>query len=64
MFSWFLPCTAQAEIKSFVYTVKQTFGGSESPDDARIAAIAKAKREVLEIAGTYLESLFIAEETA
>lgn len=48
-----------AEIKTFTYTVKQPFGGSQSPDDARIASIAKAKREVLELAGTYLESLTV-----
>lgn len=63
IFSCLLPFTAQAQIKTFVHTVRQPFGGSQSPDDARIAAIVKAKREVLEIAGTYIESLFIAEET-
>jgi hypothetical protein len=45
--------------KAFHHTVKQLFGGSQSPDDARVGAIAKAKREVLEEAGTYLESLTI-----
>ena len=29
------------------HAVKQLFGGSQSPDDARIAAVAKAKREAL-----------------
>lgn len=48
-----------AEIKTFTYTVKQPFGGSQSPDDALIASIARAKREVLELAGTYLESLTV-----
>jgi tetratricopeptide (TPR) repeat protein len=48
-----------AEIKTYTYTVKQPFAGSQSADDARIAAIHKAKREVLEMAGTYLESMTI-----
>ncbi len=48
-----------AEMKTYTVTVKQPFGGSQAPDDARTAAIAKAKREVLEKAGTYLESLTI-----
>ena len=51
-----------AEIKTYTYTVKQRFGGSQSPDDAGIAAIAKGKREVLELAGTYLESLTVVRE--
>ncbi len=38
-------------------TVRQPFGGSQSPDDARIAAIARAKREALEMAGTYVQAL-------
>jgi tetratricopeptide (TPR) repeat protein len=48
-----------ADTQIFERTVKQLFGGSQSPDDARVGAIAKAKREVLEEAGTYLESLTI-----
>lgn len=48
---------ASGQIKTITSTVKQPFGGSQSPDDARVAAIAKAKREALEKAGTYLESL-------
>jgi len=50
---------AFANIETITSTVKQPFGGSQSPDDARIAAIVKAKRKALEIAGTYLESLTI-----
>jgi len=50
---------AFANIETITNTVKQPFGGSQSPDDARIAAIVKAKRKALEIAGTYLESLTI-----
>ncbi|MBT8490348.1 MAG: tetratricopeptide repeat protein, partial [Deltaproteobacteria bacterium] len=48
-----------ANIKTFTHAVKQPFGGSQSPDDARVAAMAKAKREVLEMAGVYLESMTI-----
>ena len=55
----FFTTIAFADIKTITRTVEQPFGGSQSPDDARIAAIAKAKREALEIAGTYLESLTI-----
>ena len=54
-----IPCISQAEIKIFTHTVNQPFGGSQSPDDARIAAMTKAKREVLEKAGTYLETLTV-----
>jgi len=61
IFFWFLP-PAQAEIKTFVHTVKQPFSGSQSPDDARTAAVHKAKREVLEKAGSYLETLTIVED--
>ena len=50
---------SHAEIKTFIHKIKQSFGGSQSPDDARVAAIHKAKREVLEKAGTYLESMTI-----
>jgi tetratricopeptide (TPR) repeat protein len=60
IFFWFLP-PAQAEIKTFVHTVKQPFSGSQSPDDARTAAVHKAKQEVLEEAGSYLETLTIVE---
>jgi tetratricopeptide (TPR) repeat protein len=58
-----IPNISHAEIKTYIHTVKQSFGGSQSPDDARVAAIAKAKREVLEKAGTYLESLTIVRES-
>ncbi len=58
-FIFFVPNIFHAEIKTYTHTVKQAFGGSQSPDDARVAAISKAKREVLEKAGTYLETLTI-----
>ena len=57
-----LPFTTFAEVKIFVHTVRQPFSGSQSPDDARVAATHKAKREVLEKAGTYLETLTIVEK--
>ncbi|MBU1184369.1 MAG: tetratricopeptide repeat protein [Proteobacteria bacterium] len=50
------PVSAFGEIKIITHAVKQPFGGSQSPDDARIAAVAKAKWEALELAGTYVES--------
>ncbi|MDY7001819.1 MAG: hypothetical protein SVS15_08565 [Thermodesulfobacteriota bacterium] len=53
---------ASAEIKTYTQTVKQAFGGSQSPDDARIAATARAKRECLEQAGTYLETLTVVKQ--
>jgi tetratricopeptide (TPR) repeat protein len=52
----FYPLSAFGEIQIITHAVKQPFGGSQSPDDARIAAVAKAKREALELAGTYVES--------
>ena len=32
-----------AQIETITSTVRQPFGGSQSPDDARIAAFAKAR---------------------
>ena len=54
-----VPAFSSAEIKTYTHSVKQPFAGSQSPDDARVAAIHKAKCEVLEMTGTYLESLTI-----
>jgi len=53
------PTHSFCEIQIITHAVKQPFGGSQSPDDARIAAVAKAKREALELAGTYVESTTI-----
>lgn len=50
---------AYAEIKRIIQTVRQSFSGTQSPDEARQAAIAKAKREALEKAGTYLDSITV-----
>ena len=59
----FLCSTAMGEILTIKHTVKQTFGGGQSPDDAQISAIAKAKMEALEKAGTYIESLTIVKNS-
>lgn len=56
-----LPASGAAETKVFDHTVDQAFSGSQSPDDAYMAAMTKAKFEVLEQAGTYLESLTVVE---
>nr|CBX28312.1 hypothetical protein N47_G36360 [uncultured Desulfobacterium sp.] len=53
---------AVKEVKTYSYTVNQPFAGSQSPDDAKIAAVAKGKTEVLENAGTYLESVTVVED--
>jgi hypothetical protein len=58
-----LPVSAFGEIQTVTHTVKQSFGGSQSPDDARISAVAKAKREALEMAGTYIESLTVVKNS-
>ena len=57
------PAYSFCEIQTITHTVKQPFGGSQSPDDARIAAIAKAKREALEMAGVYIESLTVVKNS-
>jgi tetratricopeptide (TPR) repeat protein len=57
------PLPALAEIKTITHTVQQPFGGSQSPDDARTAGIARAKREALEQFGTYIESVTIVKES-
>jgi len=58
-----LPVSASGEIQTITHTVKQSFGGSQSPDDARISAVAKAKREALEMAGIYIESLTVVKNS-
>ena len=58
-----LPVSAMSEILTIKQTVRQTFGGGQSADDARIYGIAKAKREALEKAGTYIESLTVVKDS-
>lgn len=60
---FFLPSFAFAEIQTVTKTIRQTFGGSQSADDARIAAVARAKREALELAGSYVEALTVVKES-
>ena len=55
----FLCSPAMSKTITVKHTVRQAFGGGQSPDDARISAMAKAKREALEQAGTYIESLTV-----
>ena len=55
----FSALNAYAEIKKIIQTVRQSFSGTQSPDEARQEAIAKAKREALEKAGTYLDSITV-----
>ena len=58
-----IPLSAHAEIKTITHTVQQPFGGSQSPDDARTAGIARAKREALERFGSYIESTTIVKNS-
>ena len=53
------PTPSFCEVKTITVTIKQPFGGNQSADDARITAMAKAKRDALEMAGTYIESLTV-----
>jgi len=54
---------AFAEVETVTRTVRQPFRGSQSPDDTRIAAIARAKREALEMAGTYVQTLTVVKNS-
>ncbi|MCX5816257.1 MAG: tetratricopeptide repeat protein [Proteobacteria bacterium] len=57
-----IPFPVRGEIQTITRTVKEQFGGSRSADDARIAAVARAKREALEKAGVYVESLAVVKD--
>jgi len=57
-----IPVSTFGEVQTITHTVKQPFGGSQSADDARIAAVAKAQREALEMAGVYIEALTIVKD--
>lgn len=59
----FIPALGYAEIKTVIQTIQQPFGGSQSPDDARIAGIVRAKREALEQFGTYIESTTVVKNS-
>jgi tetratricopeptide (TPR) repeat protein len=58
-----LPIEAAAEVKTVIQTVRQSFGGSQSADNARTDGIAKAKREALEQFGTYIESRSVIKDS-
>lgn len=49
-------------VTEFSQKVNQPFGGSQAPDEARLAGIAKGKAEVLERAGTYMESYTLVQD--
>lgn len=53
-----------AETKTYTVTIRQLFGGGQSPDSAAVSAVTKAKREALEQAGTYLESMTVVRDSA
>jgi tetratricopeptide (TPR) repeat protein len=57
------PSVSFAKVETITHTVRQPFGGSQSPDDARVAAMHKAKREALEKAGVYIESLTVVKDS-
>jgi tetratricopeptide (TPR) repeat protein len=62
LYAFCVPLPAFAAVETITHTVRQTFGGSQSADDARTAAIAKAKREALERSGTYLETMSVVQD--
>ncbi len=57
----FAPASGRAELESYRIEIDQPFGGSETPDDARMAAVAKGRFEVTEKAGRYVESVSVVE---
>ena len=57
------PVSAMGEIITIKHTVRQSFGGGQSQDDALISSMAKAKREVLEKAAIYIESLAVVQNS-
>jgi len=64
LFASFLqPITSFAEIKTITHTVQQPVGGSQAPDDARTAGIARAKREALEQFAPNIESMTVVKES-
>jgi len=55
----FLISTSYAEIVTYEKTVKKIIGTSQSIDDAKTMAVADAKREIIEQAGTYIQSISV-----
>ncbi|MCA1981211.1 MAG: hypothetical protein LDL10_06700, partial [Calditerrivibrio sp.] len=62
LFFSFLNSSVHAEKKIYTHSVKKILGSNQSMDDAKVAAIADAKREIIEKAGTYIESLTIVQD--
>ncbi len=56
--------TSTAEVRTFRKEIYQEMGVAMSKDDARIVAIARAKREALEEAGSYLETFSVVRNAA
>ena len=54
-----LPVSASGEIITIKQTLMQTFGGSQSLDNARVSARARAKRNVLEKAAIHIENFIV-----
>jgi len=61
--TFILSIPAFATIQTITHTIQQPFGGSQTPDDARIAGVARAKREALEKAATYIESISVVKNS-
>ena len=55
-----MPALAQTE--EFILDIDQPFSGSQSPDDARVAALAKGRQEVVDRAGRYVESVTVVRD--
>jgi tetratricopeptide (TPR) repeat protein len=51
------PVGTQADTQTFVSTIRQAFGDSQSSEDARVVATAKARQDVLEKAGAAIRNL-------
>jgi tetratricopeptide (TPR) repeat protein len=51
------PAGALADIQTFTSTVRHAFGDSQSSEDARVVATAKARQDVLKKAGAYVKNL-------
>ena len=53
---------ARAGTETFIIDIDQPFSGSQSPDDARVAALAKGRQEVVDRAGRYVESVTVVRD--
>jgi tetratricopeptide (TPR) repeat protein len=55
------PARVQAEVQTIVSTIRQPFDGSQSAEEARVVATAKARQEVLEKAEKHIEKLTVVQ---